>query len=221
MLHPTWLTVVKLWAALFCWKMRRKENKGKKHRNIKSKKPLPCAKWPSREHDGNCSLNLGSWFLIPVKHLHGHHRRRFWMFGLNVATATVSVKQCGEEKGDVVVMETEVGGGWCWWWHGYVKGVWPAGRCPVIGGLVGWLSVRWAENWRRKRTRVFIKNDKKRVMMSACHTHLSLEKLTGGLFASFSWNRTLPVNLSHKVVEDLHTNTQTNTQTNTNVDNRF
>lgn len=37
-------------------------------------------------------------------------------------------------------------------------------------------------------------------------TCLSLEKLTSGLFASFPWNWTLPVNLSHKVVEDLPTN---------------
>lgn len=32
---------------------------------------------------------------------------------------------------------------------------------------------------------------------------LSLEKLTVGLFASFPLNWTLPVNLSHKVIEDL------------------
>lgn len=34
-------------------------------------------------------------------------------------------------------------------------------------------------------------------------THLSLEELTGGLFAGFSWNWTLPVNLSHQVIKDL------------------
>lgn len=53
----------------------------------------------------------------------------------------------GEGMGDVVVMVTEVRGGRRWWWHGRVKGAWQVGRCPVIGWLVGWLSVRWAENW--------------------------------------------------------------------------
>lgn len=47
-----------------------------------------------------------------------------------------------------------------------------------------------------------------RLCVYVLKTHLSLEKLTGGLFASFPWNRTLPVNLSHKVIEDLHTQTQ-------------
>lgn len=34
-------------------------------------------------------------------------------------------------------------------------------------------------------------------------THLSLEKLAGGLFTSVSWSGGLPVNLSDEVVEDL------------------
>lgn len=140
---------------------KEKERKGKKHLKLKSKKPLPNANWPSSEHDGNRSLNLGSCLdSLPTptpqlqQHLHHHHhhcrRRSLLMFGFNVSKATVSVRQCGEGMGDVVVMETEVRGGWCWWWHDCVKGAWPFGRCPVIGWLVGCLSVRWAENWSRR-----------------------------------------------------------------------
>lgn len=36
-------------------------------------------------------------------------------------------------------------------------------------------------------------------------THRSLEELTGGLLTVFPWNRTLPVDLSDEVVEDLRT----------------
>lgn len=43
-----------------------------------------------------------------------------------------------------------------------------------------------------------------RLFVGQVRRKLALEKLTGGLFvASFSWNWALPVDLSHKVIEDL------------------
>lgn len=64
-----------------------------------------------------------------------------------------------------------------------------------------------------------LQEEKKKKKSSLCNcvcvcvrvlkTYLSLEKLAGGLFASFARSWTLPVDLSHEVVEDLHRNMNT------------
>lgn len=134
------------------------------------------------------------------------------MFGLNehqgnsLRSDSVVVKMCSswQQRSEVANVDDDVV---------ILKGAWPAGRCPVIGWLVGCRSGEQKtgepENQRVSLNDGEYDNVRERstLRLRCSRTCRSLEKLTGGLFASFARNWTLPVDLSHKVVEDLHTNT--------------
>lgn len=184
---PTWpMLDLHTRPASDCRTTNKKEIRGKKSSKIEKAR----GHFPSREHDGKWSLTLDSpaessssssdvWLLcFQGNTLHWRHGKSGCHGNRGLEVADVD---------DVMVVLK----GW--------------GQLEDVLWLVGLKVVGRVETGKKKSPSLMIRVVLIFYTRRTFWTHRSLEELTGGLLTVFSWNRTLPVDLSDEVVEDLRT----------------